>query len=179
MTKPGITVSLSSGFHPQSNGQIERVNQEIGRYLRSYCSNNQNSLRHSATNLTPFHCSFGTPTTWDHQQWTNGFGGVNRCGRAPTKRVNETCKREADKSRSKNLQYKPGNRVWLSTRDLKLSNSCKKLNPRYIGPFKILKQINPVSFRLELPAHYKVNLTFHVSLLKPSIQGPLYIREML
>ncbi|KAK3534296.1 hypothetical protein QTP86_012641 [Hemibagrus guttatus] len=30
----GIGVSLSSGYHPQSNGQAERLNQEIGRFLR-------------------------------------------------------------------------------------------------------------------------------------------------
>lgn len=34
--KLGITVSISSGFHPQSNDQKERGNQEIGRYLWSY-----------------------------------------------------------------------------------------------------------------------------------------------
>ncbi|KAK3545352.1 hypothetical protein QTP70_004323 [Hemibagrus guttatus] len=37
----GIGVSLSSGYHPQSNGQAERLNQEIGRFLRSYCSREQ------------------------------------------------------------------------------------------------------------------------------------------
>lgn len=30
MEKLGVTVSLTSGFHPQSNGQFERINQEIG-----------------------------------------------------------------------------------------------------------------------------------------------------
>ncbi|KAK3506336.1 hypothetical protein QTP70_000780 [Hemibagrus guttatus] len=36
-----IGVSLSSSHHPQSNGQVERLNQEIGRFLRSYCSREQ------------------------------------------------------------------------------------------------------------------------------------------
>ncbi|KAK3563236.1 hypothetical protein QTP86_018284 [Hemibagrus guttatus] len=37
----GISISLNSGYHPQSNGQTERLNQEIGRFLRSYCSREQ------------------------------------------------------------------------------------------------------------------------------------------
>ncbi len=36
----GSTISLSSGFHPQSNGQTERVNQEIEKTLRCLVSNN-------------------------------------------------------------------------------------------------------------------------------------------
>ncbi|KAL0202442.1 hypothetical protein M9458_000460, partial [Cirrhinus mrigala] len=36
-----INVSLTSGYHPQSNGQVERLNQELTRFLRTYCHQNQ------------------------------------------------------------------------------------------------------------------------------------------
>ncbi len=39
----GVTVSLSSGYHPQTNGQAERKIQELGRYLRAYCQVDQYS----------------------------------------------------------------------------------------------------------------------------------------
>uniref|UniRef100_A0AAY5K2N8 ribonuclease H n=1 Tax=Esox lucius TaxID=8010 RepID=A0AAY5K2N8_ESOLU len=69
----GVSVSLSSGYHPETNGQTERLNQDIGKYLRQQCHKQphdwsrflpwveyaQNSLIHSSLRLTPFQCVFG------------------------------------------------------------------------------------------------------------------------
>lgn len=62
--------------------------------------------------------------------------------------------------------YQPGQRVWLSTRDLKLRLLSRKLSPRYIGPFQILRQINEVTYQLELPVNYCISPSFYVSFLK-------------
>ncbi|KAK3532220.1 hypothetical protein QTP86_009497 [Hemibagrus guttatus] len=69
----GVTISLSSGYHPQTNGQTEWKIQEIGRFLCTFCHSHQeslsqflgwaeyaqNSLRQSTTGLTPFQCVLG------------------------------------------------------------------------------------------------------------------------
>jgi hypothetical protein len=69
----GVMVSLTSRYHPQAHGQVERVNQELGSFLRCYCLDRpgewtdflpwaeyvQNSLCNSSTNLTPFQCVLG------------------------------------------------------------------------------------------------------------------------
>ncbi|KAK3555967.1 hypothetical protein QTP86_029930, partial [Hemibagrus guttatus] len=92
---------------------------------------------------------------------------------------------QANRRRRPHPPYQPGQRVWLSTRDLKLWLPSWKLSPRYVGPFKILRQINEVTYQLELPANYRVSPSFHVSLLKPvhplDIDGtPAYaIKELL
>ncbi|XDV12910.1 hypothetical protein PO909_001459 [Leuciscus waleckii] len=69
----GASVSLSSGFHPQTNSQAERANQDLERVLRCLVSQNPsswsqqiswveyalNSLPVSSTGLSPFECSLG------------------------------------------------------------------------------------------------------------------------
>ncbi|KAG1929330.1 retrotransposable element [Pimephales promelas] len=173
----GISVSLTSGYHPQSNGQTERKIQEIGRYLRSYCHDHQdcwsrylpwaeyaqNSLRQSTTGLTPFQALSRLITG---VRPSSAYSGTNlHCFPGP--RAVRRHKSQADVRRASTPQYHPGQLVWLSTRDIRLRQPCRKLSPRYIGPFAIQRQINPVTYRLTLPAHYRIAPTFHVSLLKP------------
>lgn len=64
MEKLGISVSFRSGYHPQTNGQMECANQ-ISHFLRTFCADNQWDWAHfipwwsihrtlSATHITPF-----------------------------------------------------------------------------------------------------------------------------
>ncbi|KAK3519735.1 hypothetical protein QTP70_003711 [Hemibagrus guttatus] len=52
--------------------------------------------------------------------------------------------------------------------NLRLKLPCRKLSPKFVGPFEIVRQVNPVSYRLRLPASYRICPTFHMSLLKPA-----------
>ncbi|XP_013878917.1 uncharacterized protein LOC106528319 [Austrofundulus limnaeus] len=68
-------------------------------------------------------------------------------------------------------QYKEGDQVWLCTKDLPLRIECRKLAPRFVGPFPISKVVNPVAVRLRLPGSIRVHPTFHVSRVKPLVQS--------
>ncbi len=188
----GVTVSLSSGYHPQSNGQMERKIQEIGCFLRTFCHGHQhswnqfigwaeyaqNSLRQSSTGLTPFQCVLGYQPPmfpWDGEPsdvpavdyWFRESERVWDEAHHHLQRALRRRKMTADLRRSDAPSYQPGQKVWLSTHDIRLRLPCKKLAPRFVGPFTIQKQINPVTFQLNLPPQYRIHSTFHVSLLKP------------
>uniref|UniRef100_A0A8K9UZ16 Gypsy retrotransposon integrase-like protein 1 n=1 Tax=Oncorhynchus mykiss TaxID=8022 RepID=A0A8K9UZ16_ONCMY len=194
----GASVSLSSGFHPQSNGQAERANQTIGRILRSLSFRNpaswseqlpwaeyaHNSLPSSATGLSPFQSSLGYQPPLFSSQFAESSvpsaqAFVQRCERTWKRVRSSLCRyrtqtvRAANKRRTKSPRYCRGQRVWLSTQNLPLKTASRKLTPRFIGPFRISRVINPVAVRLLLPRYLRrVHPVFHVSCIKPVLRAP-------
>ncbi|KAK3539785.1 hypothetical protein QTP70_013218 [Hemibagrus guttatus] len=141
----GVTISLSSGYHPQTNGQTERKIQEIGRFLRTFCHSHQeswsqflgwdeyaqNSLRQSTTGLTPFQCVLGYQPPlfpWDGEPsdvpavdyWFRESERVWGKAHRQLQRALRRRRTTADLRRSQAPAYQPGQKVWLSTRDIKL-----------------------------------------------------------
>ncbi|KAK3530547.1 hypothetical protein QTP86_027911 [Hemibagrus guttatus] len=181
----GVAVSLSSGYHPQTNGQTERKIQEISRYLRTFCHGHQdswsqylgwaeytqNSLYQPFTGLTPFQCVLGYQPPlfpWSgepsnvpavdywFQESERVWHSVHHQLQCALRQRRQT----ADLRRSEAPVYQPGQKVWLSTRDIRLHQPCRKLGPRFIGPFTILKQINLVTYKLQLPPEYRIHSTY-------------------
>ena len=50
-----------------------------------------------------------------------------------------------------------------------MTGRCPKLSPRYCGPWKILRKLSDVAYRLELPPECRVHPVFHVSKLRKYI----------
>ena len=64
-------------------------------------------------------------------------------------------------------QYSIRDQVWLKGLHLRLPHQSTKLAPKQYGPFKIMKQINPVTYQLMLPNTWQIHPVFHVLLLSP------------
>ncbi|GJX77329.1 hypothetical protein Tco_0324140 [Tanacetum coccineum] len=76
---------------------------------------------------------------------------------------------QADRKR-KSMEFKVGDRVMLKVSPWKWVvrfGKRGKLNPRYVGPFKVLAKVGKVAYKLELPQELsRVHHTFHVSDMK-------------
>jgi hypothetical protein len=72
----------------------------------------------------------------------------------------------ADKTR-RELEFSVGDKVLLRTLNLKLKTTgSRKLLPKWIGPFEVVKRIGKVAYKLELPSSMKCHDVFHVSNLQ-------------
>src|SRR3954464_11420794 len=75
-----------------------------------------------------------------------------------------------NRKRSKGLDLKEGDKVFLSTKFLRIKRLSKKLDFKRVRPFRIIKKIANSNYKLSLPNTIKVkSKVFYISLLEPAL----------
>jgi hypothetical protein len=76
--------------------------------------------------------------------------------------------------------FQKGDKVWLNGKNLKIGYPHRKLAPLQEGPFEITEVLGPVTYRLKLPAQWRIHNVFHACYLSPFTEtlahGPNFTR---
>ncbi|GJT70444.1 putative reverse transcriptase domain-containing protein [Tanacetum coccineum] len=191
----GTNLDMSTAYHPQTDGQSERTIQTLEDMLRACVINfgkgwvnhfplvefSYNNSYHASIKAAPFEALYGrkcrSPVCWAE------VGEVQLTGpeivQETTEKVIQIKQRiQAAHDRQKSyadlkrkpMEFQVGDRVMLKVSPWKgvvRFGKRGKLNPRYVGPFKVLEKVGAVAYKLELPQELsRVHNTFHVSNLK-------------
>jgi len=187
----GIKSKLSTAFHPQTDGQTERINQELEQYLRMFIDHRQeqwpewletaefvyNNKAHLSTRTSPFKANYGQDPRMGFEgrkkrkyvgaeKFIEKIKEIQEEAKAALGKAQEDMRKYADRKRSDVKEYKVGDLVMLSTKDLKyqmIGRRMEKLTERFVGPYKIKKIISSNAVELELPSTVKIHPVINVS----------------
>jgi transposase InsO family protein len=187
--KLGVKSTLSTAFHPQTDGETEQVNQELEQYLRVFCNYQvdnwaelipfmefaHNTRQHSTTGHSPFQVwyryqpkfippvNFTTtvPTVEDRLHFMNQ---IRNEVMAALKVAVETIKCVGPSMPS--CTFREGNFVWLEGTNIHTMHPKAKLTPCRHGLFKVL-YATPTDTKLLLPKTWRIHPIFHNSLRSP------------
>lgn len=191
----GSELKMSLAYHPETDGQTERVNQQIQYYLRCFISTNPNRWArwlplcefwyntnwHSVLNKSPFEVLYGHSPRYfvisasdtilpaDLQTWLDQRQVVTASVRQHLLRAQQRMKIQADKHRTER-SFIVGDLVFLKLQPYVQSSvvhsAHHKLAFRFYGPYKVVQKIGKVAYRLALPSTSRIHPVFHVSQLK-------------
>ena len=200
----GTQLKLSTAYHPQTDGQTERVSQVLERYLRVFVSYKQddwskllqraafsyNNSIHSAIQMSPFLANFGYSPRWLDDiveidpsiplvvEKIQDLKAVHEMCKENIKVANEYYAKYYDAKKRAGPEFKVGDMVLLSMNHVTTRRPTQKFDIKYAGPYPITEIIGSRSYRLELPESFRVHPVFHISRLKefhgPEIEGQSY-----
>ena len=193
-----IETALSTAYHPQTDGQSERTNQEVEQALRSVVNFHQddwvdwmpvvefalNNRFVKSLGTTPFYANYGfhprigslpqieTPVS-SVEDFVKHIQQVQKDTKVSLQQAAEDMKRFYDRHRGKTPEFEVGQQVLLDNSDLAIDRPTRKLAERRSGPFKVLAKVGTHAYRLELPPTWKsVHPVFHVSKINPYHEDP-------
>ena len=131
-------------YHLQTDGQTEQINQELEQYLRMFIDHRQeqwpewlgmakfayNNKKHTATQVLPFEANYGLSPRIGFkgrrgkrfeaaEEFAERMKQVQEEVKVALEKAQEEMKRYADRKRKEGVEFKVGDLVLLSTKELK------------------------------------------------------------
>ena len=202
----GTRLCLSTAYHPQTDGQSERTIQTLEDMLRACVLDNRgswdrylpliefayNNSHHASISMAPYEALYGrkcqSPLCWFEP------GEQSLLGPDLVRQTTEQIRRIRDKiltaqsrqksyadKRRKPLEFQEGEHVFLKitpTTGIGRAMKVRKLSPRFLGPFQILKRVGSVAYQMALPPNLSnLHDVFHVSQLRKYHSDPSHLLE--
>jgi hypothetical protein len=191
----GVKLTMSTAYHPQTDGQTERVNQCLEMYLRCAIHDSPkqwkkwlplaelwyNSSFHSSLGCSPFKALYAyepnlalTPTVSTETSATVTEMIQHRelhlqALKDHLATAQNKMKVQADKKRTC-LEFAVGEQVLLKLQPYVQSSVANRPYPKlafkYYGPYEVLEKIGKVAYKLKLPEGSLIHPVFHISQLK-------------
>jgi hypothetical protein len=193
----GARTLLSTAFHPQTDGQTERMNRTFGDMLRAFAGQApaawdthltaaefaMNNAVNRSVGKSPFFLNYGyNPATPVWRELDLPVPAAKAFVKSFVSRLTDarSCLEAAQQRTAayynqgkKDVTFSPGQLVLLSTKNLRMTvEGSRKLLPRSIGPFPVVRMVGHAAAELQLPPHMRIHKTFHVSLLRPYRTAP-------
>ena len=190
-----VSQDMSTAYHPQTDGQTERVNQVLEQYLRTCCAWDQkgwlellpyaefcyNNTVHSATKVTPFYGNVGYHPINNYpaevvessvpaaEEYVENLAKLRKDMRETLILARERMTKYYNKNISeKEPTFKVGDKEMVNAKNIKTKRKSKKLNHKMRGPFKVKQLIECYAYVLALPyGAGKVHPVYYIYLLEP------------
>ena len=197
-----IQTKLLTAYHSQTDGQMERMNQKLEQYLRVFIDHRQeqwpdwletvkfvyNNKIHIATKILPFKANYGQDPRIEFEGRRKGkyevvgrfverIKKIQKEAKAALGKVQKKMKKFANRRQREEEEYKVGDLVLLSTKDLKWQmkeRRLKKLTEYFVGLYKVKGIVSSNAIELELPKSIKIHPIVNVSrvqLYKLQVEG--------
>ena len=191
----GTKMKFSTTFHPQTDGQSERLIQVLEDMLRGCVMEflgtwdryiplmefSYNNSFQSSIGMAPCEALYDqkcrTPVCWTELNEHKVTGpDIVKDTEEKVQVIRERLKTASDRQKSyadlkrRDIAYEVGDKIFLnlsSWRKILRFGKKGKLSPRFIRPYEVLERIGPVAYGLALPLELpKLHDVFHVSMLR-------------